>query len=99
MARLLGRGALGPVGGLLWLWLMLAPLAAWIKQRTPPASLLGLTAALLALIVIGLFDFYPFQATQGRLLTWTVLGFWGAAWGTASPESRHLTDTPKETLG
>ncbi|MBK7203087.1 hypothetical protein [Candidatus Amarolinea dominans] len=80
MAPLLALVELGPLGGLLWLWLMLAPLVAWIKQRTPPASLLGLTAALLALIVIGLFDFYPFQATQGRLLTWTVLGFWGAAW-------------------
>ena len=76
---------LGPLGGLLWLWLMLAPLVTWIKRGMRTASLLGPTAALLALIVIGLFDFYPFQATQGRLLTWTVLGLWGAAWRAADP--------------
>lgn len=86
---LLALVELGPLGGLLWVWLMLAPLLAWVKRVPRPAALLGPTAALLALIVIGLFDFYPFQATQGRLLTWTVLGLWGAAWKTAT-----VTATP-----
>ncbi len=82
---------LGPIGGLLWLWLMLAPLIRWIRRPTSAASLLGPTAALLALFVIGLFDYYPFQATQGRLLTWTVLGLWGAAWAAAGPETTPIT--------
>lgn len=93
MAPLLALVELGPLGGALWLWLMLAPLAAWARRRPRPATLLGPTAGLLALVVVGLFDYYPFQATQGRLLTWTVLGLWGAAWGTASPESSPITST------
>jgi O-antigen ligase len=85
---------LGPIGGLLWLWLMLAPLIHWVRRPTSSASLLGPTAALLALFVIGLFDYYPFQATQGRLLTWTVLGLWGAAWAAAAgPETNPITPT------
>ncbi len=87
MAPLLALVELGPLGGALWLWLMLAPLTAWARRRPRPAALLGPTAALLALVVIGLFDYYPFQATQGRLLTWTVLGLWGAAWQNASQSS------------
>ena len=70
---------------------MLAPLIRWIRRPTSAASLLGPTAALLALFVIGLFDYYPFQATQGRLLTWTVLGLWGAAWAAAGPETTPIT--------
>jgi O-antigen ligase len=84
---------LGPIGGLLWLWLMLAPPIRWIRRPTHAASLLGPTAALLALVVIGLFDYYPFQATQGRLLTWTVLGLWGAAWAAAARETTPITPT------
>lgn len=71
---------LGPLGGLLWLWLALAPMGALIIRRRLPPDVRGPSAAWLALLVIGLFDFYPFQATQGRLLTWTVLALWGAAW-------------------
>lgn len=71
---------LGPLGGVLWWWLALAPMGALLIRRRLPPDLRGPSAAWLALLVIGLFDFYPFQATQGRLLTWTVLALWGAAW-------------------
>jgi hypothetical protein len=71
---------LGPLGAALWLWLALAPVGALLLQRRLPFELSGPTAAWLALLVIGLFDFYPFQVTQGRLLTWTVLALWGAGW-------------------
>ncbi len=77
---LLATVELGPVGGMLWLWLGLAPLGALLLRRRLPVDLSGPTAAWLALLVIGLFDFYPFQVTQGRLLTWTVLALWGAGW-------------------
>ncbi len=80
LVPLLAAVELGPAGALLWLWLTWAPLGAWLRRRPLPAALAGPTAALLALIIIGLFEYYPFQATQGRLLTWTVWGLWGAAW-------------------
>jgi hypothetical protein len=84
---LLVTAELGVLGGALWLWLMLAPVGlAWRALRAqggPPASpdlwLWGLTAALIALAVTDLFDFYSWGWPQGRLLRWTFLGLWSSA--------------------
>ncbi|MEW5986374.1 MAG: O-antigen ligase family protein [Chloroflexota bacterium] len=79
---LLATAELGLAGGGLWLWLMLAPLAiAWRELRAGRLSLWawGLTAGLLALSVIDLFDFYSWGWPQGRLLRWLFWGFWVAA--------------------
>ncbi len=91
---LLATIELGPPGGLLWAWLSLAPLVAPLAYRRLPPALGGPTAAWLALLVIGLFDFYPFQVTQGRLVTWTVLALWGAAW---IEDERQMTIDGRES--
>lgn len=79
---LLLTAELGIAGGLLWLWLMVAPLLlAWQRYRTGRLTLwaLALTAALLALAITDLFDFYSWGWPQGRLLRWTWLAFFSAA--------------------
>jgi hypothetical protein len=79
---LLTASELGLGGGLLWLWLMLAPLIVTIRQhQQQPLSLWtwGLTAALAALAVIDLFDFYSWGWPQGRLWRWVLMGLWVSA--------------------
>jgi O-antigen ligase len=79
---LLLSAELGLAGGVLWLWLMLAPwVVAWQRFRNERLSLwaLGLTAGLVALAIIDLFDFYSWGWSQGRLLRWIYLGLWSSA--------------------
>lgn len=89
---LLVTAELGVLGGALWLWLMLAPLgvawrrvAAWRRCRGLPGPapadlwMWCLTAALVALAITDLFDFYSWGWSQGRLLRWTFLGLWSSA--------------------
>lgn len=79
---LLTASELGIIGGLLWLWLMIAPLIITIRQhRQQPLSpwAWSLTAALTALAVIDLFDFYSWGWPQGRLWRWMLCGLWAAA--------------------
>ena len=76
---LLISSELGLVGGLLWLWLMVAPVwGAWQSWRTGHLTLwgLGLTAGLLALAVTDWFDYYSWGWAQGRLLRWILWGLW-----------------------
>jgi O-antigen ligase len=79
---LLLTNELGLAGGALWLWLMLAPLVmAWRRLRANQLTLdaWGWTAALLALAVTDLLDFYSWGWAQGRLLRWLCLALWSNA--------------------
>jgi O-antigen ligase len=72
----------GIAGGLLWLWLMLAPIIIagqqWAKSQLTPWTL-SLTLALLVLAVTDLFDFYSWGWQQGRMVRWLLLGLWAEA--------------------
>ncbi|MCL4868756.1 MAG: O-antigen ligase family protein [Anaerolineae bacterium] len=76
---LLVTAELGIVGGMLWLWLMVAPLVgtiwAWRRQQLTLWGL-GLAAALLALAITDLFDFYSWGWVQGQLWRWTLWALW-----------------------
>jgi O-antigen ligase len=79
---LLLSAELGLGGGVVWVWLMLAPpILAWRRFREGRLNLwgLGLTAGLVALAVTDLFDFYSWGWPQGRLLRWVYLGLWSGA--------------------
>lgn len=81
---LLLSAELGLAGGALWIWLMVAPvILTWRRFQSPVRGLslraLGLTAGLVALAIIDLFDFYSWGWPQGRLLRWTFLGLWAGA--------------------
>jgi O-antigen ligase len=73
---------LGLGGGLIWVILMLAPpwlaFREWKKGRLSLWAL-GLTAGLVTLAVIDLFDFYSLGWPQGRLLRWMLFGLWDSA--------------------
>ena len=73
---------LGLPGGTLWLALTIAPLiVVWRRRALWRHSLwwLTLSAALVALTVIGCFDYYPWLLQPGRLLQWGAWGLWAAA--------------------
>jgi len=96
---LLLAAELGPLGGLLWLWLMLFPVgAALIQLRRGRLTLwaLGLTAALLAFAVIDLFDYYAWGWMAGRQWRWLLWGLWGTA---VSPVMHGVTPIQREQPG
>jgi hypothetical protein len=43
-------------------------------------QLAGSTGAVVVLLVVSLFDSYPWASHQGRLLGWIVLGLWTREW-------------------
>ena len=77
----------GIFGALFYMSLLLLPwLALWLKRRqlrfTP--ILIGASALLLAVSLIGLFDYYTWLLVPGRLLSWLAWGLWGASYRSAS---------------
>ncbi len=72
---------LGMFGGIVWLWLMVAPWLALYAQRRvlfESAWRAALAGALLALTVIGFLDYYPWLLPPGRIWQWSVFGLLGA---------------------
>jgi O-antigen ligase len=64
-------------------WLVL-----WRRRRVALRSpeLLGLSALLLALTVVGFFDYYTWLSTLGRMWQWLAWGVWGAQYQKLSRE-------------
>jgi O-antigen ligase len=56
--------------GLLW----------WRRHKLTP-ELIGVSGALLALSVIGLFDYYTWSRAPGQVWAWMVFGLWVGAYG------------------
>jgi O-antigen ligase len=72
---------IGVVGLLCYLALMIGPWIALARIRTQWTPwLAGMSAALAAVAVIGLFDFYTWAPTAGRTWAWIVLGLWVVAY-------------------
>jgi O-antigen ligase len=73
---------IGVFGALFYLVLLVAPWLAlffWRKQLKFTPSLVAATALLLAVSVVGLFDYYPWLLVPGRMWSWLAWGFWGSA--------------------
>ncbi|MFQ5409588.1 MAG: O-antigen ligase family protein [Anaerolineales bacterium] len=76
----------GIFGGLAYAVLMLSPWSALLIRRrqiqfTP--LLVGASGALLAITTVGLFDYYPWLLTPGRLWQWLLWGLWAVAFQSA----------------
>jgi O-antigen ligase len=93
IALLDAAAELGVLGGALWLWLLLVPLIALgFKWRELPAApwLAATAAALLAIGIIGFFDYYPWFSEPGRVWQWSAWGLFAAAyWSAGRPARGH----------
>lgn len=71
----------GIFGALFYFLLILTPWAAlWLNRARLDFSieLIGVSAVLLALTVVGFFDYYTWLLAPGRLWQWMAWGLWGA---------------------
>ncbi len=76
----------GAFGGLLYLALLLAPWLALFADRkriTFTPALTVISGLLLALTVIGCFDYYTWLLAPGRLWQWLAWGLWAVAYQSA----------------
>ena len=84
----------GAVGALLYLAILVAPWLALARHRprwTP--DLAATSAALAAISVVGLFDYYTWSYPAGRIWAWVVLALWAAAYRRATAQAA-ATDRP-----
>lgn len=71
----------GLLGGTAYMVLLVTPWLALLLRRsrwTPELAVAS--AALAALSVVGLFDYYTWTYSAGRVWAWVVLGLWAVAW-------------------
>ena len=89
---LLAAAETGLIGLLCYLVLAVAPWLALIRIRVWwTRSLAWTSAALAAVTVVGMFDFYTWGPTAGRTWAWIVLGLWVVAYRGAV--GRRVPDT------
>ena len=72
----------GIFGGLDYLLVLVGPwIALWFYRRRLVFSpeLVGVSGLLLALTLVGLFDYYTWLLAPGRLLQWMAWGLWAVA--------------------
>jgi O-antigen ligase len=84
----------GLFGALFYSILLVAPWVALIGRRGENLTLdlIGVSGALLAATVIGLFDYYTWLLIPGRLWQWTIWGLWGAFFMQLNPTSQGTVD-------
>ena len=73
----------GFFGALVYLAVMLSPwIAMWLNRRrinfTP--ALVGISGVLLAVTLVGFFDYYTWLLVPGRLWQWLAWGLWGTVY-------------------
>jgi len=76
----------GLFGATCYLLLMSVPWSLmWLERHRLNVSfeLIGASGALLAVTLVGLFDYYPWMLNPGRLWQWLIWGLWGAAFVSA----------------
>lgn len=81
LVAVVAAAELGMFGGALWLWLMLAPLAAlwvWRAKIFSHAWAAACAAVIVVLVIVGLFDYYPWFWQAGRVWQWSAWGLFAA---------------------
>jgi len=81
----------GILGGLAYLAIAVGPWLALARLRGRwTAALVGASAALAAVTVVGLFDYYTWSGSTGRIWAWLVLGTWAVAYHEATRGGRGV---------
>jgi hypothetical protein len=77
IAILVAAAETGLFGAFAYGVLLLTPWVVlwWQRERVTP-ELIGVSAAFLALAVVGLLDYYTWSFTSGRIWFWLILGLW-----------------------
>lgn len=86
---LVAAAELGLFGGFLWVWLMLAPLLVmWVRRAQLGANpwMAGIATAIVILLVVGFFDYYPWLWQAGRIWQWSVWGLFAAMFAAGTQE-------------
>lgn len=74
-------------GAIFYLGLLILPWLALLRHRQQwTAELAAASAALAAVSVVGLFDYYTWSFSAGRIWAWIVLGLWARAYRNATAE-------------
>jgi O-antigen ligase len=82
----------GVFAALCYIALIVAPwVLLWRRRHALTLELVGASAALLAVIVVGLFDYYTWSQPPGRIWTWIALGFWVVAYSRSEPSAITAT--------
>jgi O-antigen ligase len=82
----------GIFGALFYSLMLVSPwLALWINRKRLKFSLplLGASAALLAITVVGFMDYYPWLLPAGRFWQWLVWGFWATSYSAGLARESH----------
>jgi O-antigen ligase len=67
----------GVFGAVFYGLLMVVPwLLLWVHRRRLTPELIGVSGALLAITVVGFFDYYTWSLNGGRFWFWLALGLW-----------------------
>lgn len=66
-------------------------IALWLKRRRLELSLefIAISGLLIAVTVVGLFDYYTWLLVPGRIWQWLAWGLWGAAYQAGQAEATH----------
>jgi O-antigen ligase len=82
----------GMLGALFYLGVLFGPwLALWLrrKQLIFSPAFIGVSGTLLAVTLVGFFDYYTWLLAPGRLWQWLVWGVWGALYQRSSSGVSH----------
>jgi O-antigen ligase/polysaccharide polymerase Wzy-like membrane protein len=80
----------GVVGGVAYGVLILAPwVLLWKRRRHLTPELIGVSGAVMAITVVGLFDYYTWGLMAGRFWFWFVLGLWVAVYRASERQASH----------
>ncbi|HEY7269214.1 MAG TPA: O-antigen ligase family protein [Dehalococcoidia bacterium] len=89
-ALLVAAAETGLVGAMAYGALLVSPwVLLWFRRRRLTPEIIGVSGALLAVGLIGLFDYYPWSLAPGQVWAWLVLGLWVAAYGRMTGQGRR----------
>jgi hypothetical protein len=88
LVALVAAAELGLLGASWWTWLMLVPLVVmWMRraQLSTQPWLAAVGAAVVVMLVVGFFDYYPWLWQAGRIWQWSAWGLFAAAFAARVP--------------